>query len=32
MSDISVPVRVFVGTDRSQLLAVKVPGIFDPAT
>ena len=24
MSDISVPVRVFVGTDRSQLLAVKV--------
>ena len=24
MSDISVPVRVFVGTDRSQRLAVKV--------
>lgn len=24
MSDVSVPVRVFVGTDRSQLLAVKV--------
>lgn len=24
MSDVSIPVRVFVGTDRSQLLAVKV--------